>query len=393
MNDGAVAAETVASPANIKGLSAGAYALFSLLVILLAAYCGVVLQSDWAAVRALGFSGFFVPDAVGLASTVDLAWKSDWQSWPHFITLLGVVLLYGPATVLGSWAATGINVLLLWCASQIFLASLYSIFDTRNARQIALLATALVASNIYIIEILQFPNKEIPLLLLSNVVLYVSVAHGSLLPAAVLSMIVYVFRDGYAMILLVAMTLLFCRKYLGRIPALIMLAAMPTFMILLPISDLAEVDSAVGRNVEIGEAISGDKFESLGLFSYLARLAGNVANLGLRPQMVDVSGGIYVLGIGFWQFGVVLLSGLLWAGYNVFSSDAKRAGTALVIVASILGIAYGSFVQPRYMMPLMFWLSLGMVESRIFRWVSLVSCTVAPMIFLALGGLPPLAGG
>ncbi len=376
-----------------KQLSLGAYRFFSFLVIILAAYCAFLFQSNWEAVKSLGFSGLFVPDAVGLELTVDLAWTSDWHALPNLTTLIGVVLLYGPVRVFGGWAVTAVNVLLLWCASQVFVGSVSLLFETQKARHVALVATALVSSNVYIIEILQFPNKEIPLLLLSNLVVYFALVRGGMPLAILFALLGYPFRDGFAIILLLALALVFCWESIGRTPARIALFALPVLMTLVEIRALAGVDPAVARNVEIGEYIAGDKFESFGfLFSYPIRLAGNVLNFGLRPQLANVFGDIHLLTIGYWQFGVVLLAGLLWAGSRVFSRDASGTKVALILVVSIFSISYGSFVQPRYMMPLMFWLSFGALESRASRWISLVTCMIGPLVFLELGGLPPLAG-
>ena len=102
-------------------------------------------------------------------------------------------------------------------------------------------------------------------------------------------------------------------------------------------------------------------------------------------------GGIHLLAIGYWQFGVVILAGLLWAIKSLVAPHAREGALALLLVVALLGVSYGSFVQPRYMMPLIYWLSLGLSQDHRTRLIALAACTLAPVLFWALDGLPPLA--
>lgn len=342
----------------------------------------------------LGFSGFVVPDAISLEKSVHLAWTSDWSDIPNVRTFMGTVLIYYPTTLFGDAYALAANVTLLALAAVSFNATiLRCVGGARRSIAIWLWGVLLVSTNIYIISCLPYPNKEIPLIFLSSVTLF-ALLRGHWLLAALCIFLCYWFRDGYALILGVVAIVLFCRRITFVSGGIIATLFLVLLLVAFPIQDLSGVDGSLQRNVAIGGAIAGDKFSALGdVLGYGARLVGNAINLGLRPQFFDTQGGIYLLGIGYWQFGVVLLAGLVWSAGRLFSGDNARGGLALAITVTLLGVSYGTFVQPRYMMPLIFILTLGLSDSRLGYYFVIPITVFMPILFFIVGGLPAPVGG
>lgn len=365
-------------------------------VIALVAFSFSALGAIWLGsgqLAGLGFSGFAVPDAISLEKSVHLAWSVNWEQIPNIRTFLGTVLVYYPVIIFGDLYALFANVLLLSVSAVLFKSVICRLDTLNNPNRTWIVALILVASNVYIIGCLLYPNKEIPLIFLTTVVLIGLMSRRWYL-AALAIFLTYWFRDGYALILSIVAIVVFFRRFTfvsgGIISALFLVLLFVAF----PIQDFSGIDRSLQRNVAIGAVIAGDKFSALGdVAAYSVRLIGNALNLGLRPQMIDVRGGIYLLGVGYWQFGIILLAGLIWSAQNLLSSGIARGSLALVILTTLLGISYGTFVQPRYMMPLILPLSLGLSESRLGRYMAIPAAVTFPIIFLIIGGLPPLAGG
>lgn len=303
------------------------------------------------------------------------------------------MLLYYPIMILGDSFALVTNVTLLALAAVSFNETILRYRGgAGGSAAIWVWGVILVSTNIYIVSCLAYPNKEIPLIFLSSVTI-LALLRGHWLLAGLCIFLSYWFRDGYALILAMVAVVLVCRRFLFVSGGVIAVLFLGLLLVAFPIQDVAGVHGSLGRNVAIGDVVAGDKFSALGdVFAYGMRFIGNAINLGLRPQFFDLRGDIYVLGIGYWQFGVVLLSGLCWSTRSLFSGDNARGGLAVAIVVTLAGVSYGTFVQPRYMMPLVFILSLGMSDSRLGYYVVLPAAVVVPILFFIFGGLPPLAG-
>ena len=379
------------SRATGRGLTLVAAFCLSLLVFCASAAVAFLLRTDWAQLAGLGFSGTSVPDALSLEKSVYVAWSNSWDNIPNIRTFLGTVIVYFPITLWGSGYAAFANVIMLAAAATLFYSILQRVVDRDRQTGIWLVAIALVSSNFYVIACIFYPNKEIPLILLSTLALW-GLLYGKW-PLVVVSIVLcYWFRDGYALIMAMVLVVALSRRFAfvsgGVISGLFLVLLFLAF----PIADLSAVDASLQRNVQIGSLIAGDKFSAFGdIAAYLARLIGNAINLGLRPQMADVNGGINLLAIGYWQFGIILLGGLIWSARNVLTDDVSRGTTALVSIVVLLGISYGTFVQPRYMMPLIFPLTLGLSDSPLGRYIVIPAAILFPLLFLVAGVLPPLA--
>ena len=372
-------------------LTAGAALAISLIVFSIAGVASAWLGYGTPHLGGYGFSGFTIPDAISLESSVHQAWTSGWAVIPHILTFVGTVLLYYPTTLIGGTYSLFINVLLLSAASVLFRSVIIKIGCSDSVGRTWIIALGIVSTNMYLIICMGYPNKEIPLIFLTTVFIF-GIVHEKWHLLFISVFVSYWFRDGYALILCMITLVVLCRRFTFASGGILSVSFFAIVLIAFPIQDMSAVDPALQRNVRIGSIIAGDKFSVLGdVAGYGARLVGNALNLGLRPQIVDVNGGIHLLGLGYWQFGIVLLAGLIWGVCNVLSRDIARGCVALVILTSLLGISYSTFVQPRYMMPLMFLLTLGLSKSRLGRYAVLPASIICPLVFLSLGVLPPLA--
>ncbi len=373
------------------GLTAPAFSLLSLLVLVLAALIAALLQrAD--VLRQFGFSGTSVPDAESLTLTTRLFWQNPGWLTQQLWTYLGVLIVYGVAVVQHSTALLlTINVIILWLAAHVFAAALTVDVGPHRARAMALGGVVIVGTNVYILEVLAFANKEVPLILLTNCVVYLAVYRQQIVGAILVAASAYIFRDGYSIVLIAALGLTVVRDLLGRSTVLIVLAVITALLALLPASEIASLDPAIMRNVGIGEVMVGDKFESAvpGL-SYMTRLAGTALNLGFRPQVFDTHFDFYLLGFGFWQIGVLIITGTVAAAVTL-ADKSKGGQVALIVIVTLLGISYSTFVQPRYMMPLIFWLFALTTRLGRWRWPIVLLCMVAPLGFASMSALPPLA--
>lgn len=384
--------EPISSMPRLRLTPSAAFVL-ALIGFSLTALLSYWLKHDANQLSSLGFSGFTVPDAVSINNSIYLAWTVGWREIPNINTFLGTVLLYYPVMVIGEVYPLIINPALMALSATLFYSTITRLDDLQDPVRVWIVALILVATNFYIVSCLAYPNKEVPLIFLTSAAIFGMVT-GKWYLTALSLLLCYWFRDGYALILFMVTIVVLCRRFLFVSGGIIATAFLLLLFVAFPMQYFSSFGDALERNIAIGEVIAGDKFSAHGdLVAFIARLIGNALNLGLRPQMLDVQGGIYLLGVGYWQFGVILLAGLIWSARNLCSSSMARGTLALVIVVTLLGISYGSFVQPRYMMPLMFLLTLGLSESRLGRYVAIPAAVVFPIVFLIVGALPPLADG
>ncbi|MBN9332134.1 hypothetical protein [Devosia sp.] len=365
----------------------------SLLIFGVSAFVAFLLRSQAGNLADLGFSGLAVPDAFSLEQAVYQVWTTSWHHIPNLNTFFGVAVLYFPMTLWGSGYVVVANVAMLAVSVTVFYSILEHITPAERLNGSWLASIILVSTNLYLVACLFYPNKEVPLILLTTLALW-GLIYGKWPLVMLLVLLCFWFRDGYALILGMVLVVALSRRFAFVSGGIISCSFLVLLFLAFPIADLSAVDASIQRNVEIGSLIAGDKFSALGdVAAYLARLVGNAFNLGLRPQIADVRGGIYLLGVGYWQFGIVLLAGLVWSARNVLTDDISRGITALVSIVVLLGISYGTFVQPRYMMPLIFPLTLGLSETVGARYLSIGAAVLLPLLFLFAGMLPPLADG
>jgi hypothetical protein len=352
-------------------------------------------QADWLA--EFGISGLFVPDAVSLKGTTMVYWlmPAEARSWETFRTLFGVMLVYWPGMMWGTAGIAVTNILLLMCASAIFFKSIKVFAVNRNAVfLVSVLALSMVLGNIYLIEVILFPNKEIPLIALTNLFIYFLVVRENIIGALLTAAVAFFFRDGYGIVLAICTIFVYANWFFTRKMTVLFLGAFSLVLAFFPHSYLAEIDYTFERNIALGSVIEQSYEELLaGPVGYYFKVLGNALNLALRPQFLDEMGGLYLLHIGFWQLGVVIIAGLAWSAYKIFRGSDTEKNLACVIWIVLLAISYSSYVQPRYLMPLIFWLAMTLASSPKSRWIGISIGIIGTVLFSAADLLPPRAYG
>jgi hypothetical protein len=354
----------------------------------------LLLQTQAEALYRLGMSGVFVPDAIGLREVTTDYWTSaDERSWAAWRTFLGVVLLYWPGVAFGPIGAALVNFSVLAVSGLLF----YRTLEAFNLDRDALVSTTVlvllfVAGNVYLIEVMMFPNKEIPLIALTNLYIYFLVARKSVARALVVAAVVFLFRDGYGLILAMSAVFVLFTSYTPKKWTVFLLIGLSLGLAFFPASYLKGVDHSFERNIELGPRLDLRYADFMdGPAGYYFKMLGNAMNMGMRPQVLDEAGGMFLLHVGYWQFGICILAGLAWALVKVRKGSEIEIKLAAVILIVLLGISYSSFVQPRYLMPLLFWLAMPLVRFTAYRRLAIGACIVGPLFFSALGHLPPRA--
>jgi hypothetical protein len=323
---------------------------------------------------------------------------SFWQDagiiiFSEWSTLIGVLFLYYPGMIFGTAGIAIVNIIVLTLSFYFFQKSILSLgYEDRKNSLILLTGLLITLGNFVLIELMLFPSKEIPLILLTNIYMYLYVVKKNLFGCLLVSMVAFFFRDGYGLILAAVTIFLWLSSFFSRkqlISSLFLLFLSYTFF---DLSYLSFLGGSVERNINLASQIEGDYVSpTYGSGSYPFRLLGNVANLGMRPQLLDEHLNLYLLNVGFWQFGFCLMAGLIWSCCKMLKGSKVETAIASIILFAIMAVSFGSFVQPRYLMPLLMWLSLGLVWR--WWWIAVFICLTGSVVFFTLDLLPPLQIG
>lgn len=363
--------------------------MFGLGLSVLAALLGYVLQTNVDQLHHIGIDGVFVSDTVALRNTVKVYWwlqppiDSTWQP------IIGVMRLYWAGLLWGSWAICVVNIGLLFVATYYFLQLLRVVFtDDYSCLKIAASVLLLIAANVYLIEVMAFPNKEIPLLAISNAYMYYLLVRKSYVGAVLISLIAFIFRDGYGVILLICAGLVWLLSNQPRNMRILVLGILLAMLAFIPITLFVELGNVISRNAALGTQSSAN----YSFVSYFQHLKYNLLSLSMLNSFVTNEDRLYLLNIGYWQLGVLVLTGGGWAIRQIlFEDNQLDVGIAIVIVVALLAISYSSFIQPRYLMPLMYFLALGCVRHIKTSMAILLISIITPTLLFLGGYLPKIA--
>ena len=319
----------------------------------------------------------------------------------NYFTLIGVLILYYPAYFLGWLYCYFVNFTLLILSCLFFLKTIrliklkfsnYKIFAT----------FILVIFNFYLWGILFFPNKEIPLIFLTNVLIYIIASRKSKLISLVPVVLIFFFRDGFAFILFCTMLMIwFLGKGFEKNPIRILLSFIFVLMFfslktLSSLGILSDYQYVIDRNIAY-ESESSFAYNSPYYFSYLINLFNNSIIYAFRAQLFDQNGRLYFHGIGLWQFAVVLTIGLIsWIKKTFFTKHKNSTilHIGLIVLLSYLLLSTSTYPQVRYMMPFSFWLSAAVffyLDFRTFVFLYILVLILAiSFIFLGLSHKPGL---
>jgi len=353
-----------------------------------AAVAGYVLQNNVELLHRLGVSGVFVSDAVSLRDTANVYWGRRAELEVTWMPIIGVMQFYWAGILWGSLAVCALNIFLILSAAYYFFETIKT-FVSGNRQLLLIFAfvTLSIVGNIYLIEVMAFPNKEIPLLAITNAYVYYLVVRRSYIAPAILSTIAFVFRDGYGVILIGCLVAFWALRNKPLKTRLGLIGLMVAIFTLMPISSFMEISNIVARNVESG--LLAHQYEQVnGQLGYLSRLKYNTLSLGLFSSFLTDRGRLDLLNVGFWQLGVFVIAGILWATKQILTkANELEFGISIVILVVFLCISYGTFVQPRYLMPLSYFLALGFVRCVKCGGIA-VSLSVVVPAFLLLRDIP-----
>jgi hypothetical protein len=335
-------------------------------------------QSNSKFLNSQGFSGLFVPDAVNLRDSILLIIEQKKFLLENYINS-GVYIIYVPAALLGSWLYLFINSTML-CLGLFYFTKIfefYKINETSRVKSI-LIASFAVVINPYLISVVGFPNKEVPLILLTNMYMYYALSNTKKYLLLLLSLVVFFFRDGYGLILfLCSFWILFLGKINFKYKYLISILTMLLAFNFFKLDDFTFFGLPVQRILNI--------FSSS---SFYYKLVGNIINLGFRPQFFDINGLLFLISIGYWMLGVCIISGFIWSITNITNKIESKAKISFVVILIILSISFSSYIQPRYLMPLIMFLTIGL-RSKV-GFIGLLLCILFPIIFYLTDSLPEL---
>lgn len=337
----------------------------------------------------LGISSVFINDTASYWGNL-ISYKENLEF--NGITLLGVIFLYYPAIYIGAVYCYLINCLLLIFSTYYFLKSLSYIDLTFKPQKIYSIF-ALILSNFYLWGVLFFPNKEIPLIFLINLIIYFYLKGSKYWFILLITFLVFFFRDGFSFILIcIYLAILLFKKYLFNHPVKFILIAVVffTFFSLKSLSELgvlSDFQYVIERNVEYNQDSMLDKSRPFYLV-YVTNLLNNTFGYAFRAQFFDLNYRIYFAGIGIWHFSVLLFIGIVsWICFSFRLSDLRvKIIVSFLILAQLL-LSTSSYPQTRYMMPFIYWLSLGF-----FLFFNIKSGLFIYLIFFIIALLLILSG-
>ena len=210
-----------------------------------------------------------------------------------------------------------------------------------------------MVSNFYILGVLFFPNKEIPLIFLTNVFIYYAIVKRDFRVSAVIIPITYFFRDSYPVmlfLLLISISVLKYFKYKGPYLFVFIVFILFSLFSIKNIQSLGispEYTIWIDRNVGLGEQSDSILSNVPSYIAYPARVFNHTFGSALRPQLMDVNDRIYFHGIGLWQLGVSIMIGLLSWLYSIRSFSKANKEVMLLAVTIILFLLFISFLNKR----------------------------------------------
>ncbi len=347
-----------------------------------------------------GVGGLFVNDTVGMASS--LRGFIDGDEDTSYRTVIGVMMLYWPSIYFGFMYSLAINIMLLIGSAICFGKTCSKIgIKLEKDKRIALIA--MVICNFYIMGCLMHPNKEIPLIFLTNLFIYFTLANPNRPISVALIIAAFLIRDGHGAILAISYGAFLFRQLISRhfykflIGVVILLS---TFSVkdISSIGILGDFDYVLQRNVDIGDAVESILSEVPSAAVYSLKLFNNTFTSAFRPQLIDGLGRLYFIGIGLWQFGLILFAGIVfWCFTSLKNSpnDLNMSSISIYIIIALLIVSASAITQPRYMIPYIFWLSTGFVSLLNLRGsiIYTVFIFISVLLISALGYGAPIGFG
>jgi len=322
----------------------------------------------------IGISAVFINDTKSYWENI-IRYHDGYDDGKYY-TLIGVLILYYPSYYLGWLYCYLTNFFLLLLSSLYFLKTI-NFWNFKFSNDKVISTFILVIFNFYLWGILFFPNKEIPLIFLTNFLIYTLVAKKNKIIPLGIVILIFFFRDGFSFILFSVLIMIWTLrkslikhpvKFLSTLMFFLMFFSLKTLSSLGILSDYTYV---IDRNIQYGSE-SSYAFNLPYYISYVINLLNNSIGYSFRAQLFDVNNRLYFHGIGLWQVAVVSSIGLIsWTKVALFTryKDPNRVIIGLIIITSYLLLCTSSYPQARYLMPFCFWLSAAVFFYLDFRSV------------------------
>lgn len=303
-------------------------------------------------------------------------------------SFFGVSLIYyWSSTKIGLYTDTLTN-LVLTITTWRYTCELAKVYNANNSM---VLCNAIIFwfINPYYLAILFYPNKEIPLLLLTVAFVY-KVINRNFLTAFLIIWFTYYIRDGYAIVLLTTYCIFMLVMHFKIHPKWVVFVVI-AILYMFQNGGLSSLGGAFERNAYIGTLYGQHGASNLAIF--IQKFIGNWLNLGLRSQFMSVTG-IYLLNIGLWLLGIMVAIALPLSVYYFVKFDEKMFLLNCLVLGMITALLYSSYIQPRYFFPLIpiFLIITSKIHPLIFLILSTITLLLNPFLF-HFDLLPPLQEG
>lgn len=362
----------------------------------------LVLFSQQMNFRLASASGLAIPDSVNLAGALQ-ALRTQHLLFDPESGYLAISVLYGWTWLIHPSLCFGVNGALMLANIALFRRVVLVKLGAPSWSVLGLLA------NPYLILAMPGPNKEIPLLLLTLLLVDTLFRQSPRwLLAFALCIPIYLLRDGYGLIMLFlvgAVWILVGRERL--LPIIVLTITTAAAALWLPLSTLIP---AMERNLRVYNTVFDTKeaigsiaatlaltpFDPLGgPLLFLLRLAYNLVSMAFFPVFLTHDGDFYWVGLAYWIYGLMVLMSLMGCacGWLFISGDRNLKLAASLGISVWLMVSLALFVQPRYLMP-MLPIAFGVLAALPFRSrVSNISLAIgiplAVMLIYAMSGKSP----
>ncbi len=314
----------------------------------------------------IGVAGLFVNDTLGLASNLEIFARGEDL---NYLGILGVLLLYYPSYYIGNLFNLLINVSLLLISAHYFLKTLKCMDIDISQKKLTIIFVFIVF-NFYLLEVLLYPNKEIPLIALTNMFFYQAIIRNNKALIFAIIIAALLIRDGHGVILAATyLLILFAKPVVLSRPILVLLSIFCFFSfisikLIAELDFLGEYNYVLQRNINLVENPDSVLSNSIlnDLPSYIAfptKVFNHFIGSVLRPQFFDLNSRLYLHGIGLWQNGLAIFLGIIFSFKILLKSSEFKSDIILAafsVVFCLLVVSAGSYTQARYLLPYIFWL-------------------------------------
>lgn len=374
-------------------LTVSAHNVFAILIVILCSSAFALLQLH--SIGSSEYLGTFVVDAVSLKHSLK-AYDILNGGVGRFIEIFGEAKSFAALAIIYLFTATqwgylcdlltNIILILLTCREVLKINKKYG--DCGN-NLLFIYFAIFIFINPYINSVSAFPNKEIPLMLLSSI-FAAGLLSGAYIKVFVVIFITYFVRDGYAIVLLLATCLYYWfQKF--KITHILSISLLLFLSLLVSLEDFSFFGGAFARNTAVGSIYQNNNIFKVNNVAF--DFVYNYITLGVRTQFFS-STSLYVLNVGLWLLGVVLLIALPTALMEMKDQSRLKVLIGSLLLCVMLALLYSSYNQPRYFMPLLplMLITLLKVHPRTTFTILCFTIFLNPVLYY-LGMLPPLQIG